>query len=381
MKIDEVLESYHKWLYFENDCDITIPLAFVLSNFTDADPSMLGIIGPSGSYKTEFIRSLGEMKNDTVFPIDNLSSKTLISGFKEVEEIIPQLNKRLITIKDFTSIFAKHADEKRIILSDLRDIMDGYINRYYGNGVKREYQNIHSSVLFGSTSAIEKQHSLFATLGTRIMFYKPKNNKRRKVMQRAFDNSSKEKKMREELFNATKNYINSRKKKAKGLFLEAKKAKFEKSMKDKLLEFSDLVATLRTYVQMDRQDKLSGVSEPEFGTRIAKDTFKIIACHSLLYDREINQTDIDMGFSFLFDNVPKERKSLLFGIKNRKSVKSGSSISTLAELSDSHYTTTKRVSIQLLSLGAIKKVQTVNKISPAYEPLLDEMERIDGLFV
>ncbi|MBE9593918.1 MAG: hypothetical protein IMF19_10630, partial [Proteobacteria bacterium] len=80
ISITETLKTFKSWLHIEHETDITIPLAYALSNFSNTDPGCMAIIAPSGSYKTELIRALGEDKNDLIYPLDNLTSHTLISG-------------------------------------------------------------------------------------------------------------------------------------------------------------------------------------------------------------------------------------------------------------------------------------------------------------
>ena len=122
--IKDTLTIFHKWLHFDNDYDITIPSSYAISNFSNTDPGMLGIIAPSGGYKTEIIRAFGEEENKYIYPIDNLTARTFVSGLKNVEDIIPKLRGRLITIKDFTSLLSKKEDERVQIFSDFREIME-----------------------------------------------------------------------------------------------------------------------------------------------------------------------------------------------------------------------------------------------------------------
>ena len=49
VSITETLKTFKKWLHIEHDTDITIPLAYALSNFTNTDPGCMAIIAPSGS--------------------------------------------------------------------------------------------------------------------------------------------------------------------------------------------------------------------------------------------------------------------------------------------------------------------------------------------
>ena len=313
INIKNLLKIFHKWLYFEDDHDITIPLSFAVSNFTNVDPGCFGIIAPSGSYKTEFIRSLGEKENVFIYPIDNLSSHTLISGMRGEGvhdlSIIPHLNKKLITTKDFTTLLTKQKDERSIILSDIRDMLDGYVNRRYGNGVTREYTDIHSSWLFGSTGVIENYASVFSVLGQRILFYKPKNNPK-KVRIRARKNMNKTNEMRNELNKIMILFINYIISKNKDKLHQIGDNINEKTLLQIGLVI-DFVAQTRAHVQMNFKGEVSGIPEIEFPTRLEKEIVKIISVHALLYEREVNGDDIKAGLKVLVSNVPSERLIVL----------------------------------------------------------------------
>lgn len=306
--IEETLKTFKKWLYIEHDMDITIPLAYALSNFSNTDPGCLAIIAPSGSYKTELIRSLGEDANDIVYPLDNLTSHTLISGLPKVADVIPDLQRRLITIKDFTALLSKRDEERTAIFSDIREMLDGYVNRSFGSGKQVSYRDIHSSFLIASTNAIESYYSLNATLGQRMIFFRPSNDPT-KARERALQNMNHTEEMREELQTSTKRLLshlvtgNHR--------LERIGENFTKEEKEWLGAYTDFVAIARTHVKRDYKGYIAEIPEPEFPTRLFKEVIKVIECHAILYSREVSQDDLEAGLVILHNNVPRERFKLI----------------------------------------------------------------------
>lgn len=307
--IKEVLSIFKKWLYIEHDTDITIPFAYILSNFTNTDPGCMAIVAPSGSYKTEFIRSLGETENNFIFPIDNLTQHTLISGLQKAEDVIPQLNRRLITIKDFTALLSKRDDERTAIFSDIREMLDGYMNRSFGSGKRVNYTDIHSSLLIASTNAIERYYSLNATLGQRMIFFRPSNNPT-EARKRALKNMSNVHEMREELGNAVHNALS---------FFISKKASslahigdaLSEDKKETIGKYVDFVAIVRTHITRDYKGYISEIPEPEFPTRLYKEIIKVIECHAILYERCVTEIDIKAGLIVLMNNIPQDRLKIL----------------------------------------------------------------------
>lgn len=307
--IEETLKIFHKWIYFNNDYDVTIPSAYAISNFSDTDPGMLGIIAPSGAYKTEIIRAFAEEESKYVYPIDNLTARTFVSGLKNVEDIIPKLRRRLITVKDFTSLLSKKEDERVQIFSDFREIMDGYLTRKFGSGKEVNYRKIHSSVLFGSTKSIEKYYSLNSTLGQRIIFYKPNNNPE-KATQQAYKNMNKTDEMRKELNIAMRGLL-------KHILTHKKDElmhlgdKISKEVIETLQQYVFITAILRTHVHRDYRGNIEEMPEIEYPTRLFKEIVKIIASHSILYEREVNNNDIKAGLAVLTSNIPSERLAVI----------------------------------------------------------------------
>jgi hypothetical protein len=308
ISITETLKTFKSWLHIEHDTDITIPLAYALSNFSNTDPGCMAIIAPSGSYKTELIRALGEDKNDLIYPLDNLTSHTLISGLPKVPDVIPDLQRRLITIKDFTALLSKREEERTLVFSDIREMLDGYINRSFGSGKRVTYRDIHSSLLIASTNAIESYYSLNATLGQRMIFFRPSNDPTR-ARERALENMNHTEQMREELQTSVKRLLshlvtgNHR--------LERIGENLSKEEKDCMGAYTDFVAIARTHVKRDYKGYIAEIPEPEFPTRLFKEVVKIIECHAILFNREVCQDDLQAGLLILHHNVPRERFKLI----------------------------------------------------------------------
>ena len=306
--ITETLKIFKKWLYMEHDTDITIPLAYVVSNYTAADPGCMAIVAPSGSYKTELLRALGEKENEFVYPLDNLTSHTFISGLPKVEDVIPDIQRRLITIKDFTALLSKREDERTVIFSDIREMLDGYMSRSFGSGKRVTYRDIHSSLLIASTNAIERYYSLNATLGQRMIFFRPSNDPT-KARERALKNMNNTEEMRKELHTATKRLLSH-------LIIGNRQLEnigdgLTEDAKEIMGTYTDFVAIIRTHVKRNFKGHIEEIPEPEFPTRLFKEIIKIIECHAILYKREVSEDDLKAGLLVLYNNVPRERLRLI----------------------------------------------------------------------
>jgi hypothetical protein len=307
--IQDTLKTFKKYIYSEEDEMITVPLAEVISNFAPIEPDIMGIIGASGSSKTELIRALGELENQYVYPVSSITSHTLVSGLETNIDLAPMLRGRLLTIKDFTTILAKNKDMVSEIFADLRELTDGHIGKDFGSGVKKHYTGIHTSVLFGCTNAIEAHYSLYSVLGQRIIFFRPRND-RRKAMFQAMKNAGKETAFRDELHKTTLQIVNTVLTTQKDRLLNLSNGLSE-PQKGVIGDLAFFLAIVRTHINRDFRGDMAALPEPEYPTRLAKTLSKLVDAHSVLYNREPDDIDMRVAYRLTLDNIPSERLRVL----------------------------------------------------------------------
>ncbi len=269
----------------------------------------MGIIGASGSNKTELLRILGEKEDLHLYPVSSITSHTFVSGFKGNDDLVPLLNGRLIVIKDLTTILSKSKNIVSEIFADIRDVLDGYVKKVYGNNVKKEYSGIHSSILFACTNAIERHNSLYSVLGQRIIFFRPQNDPT-KSQQQAMKNAGHETAIRDLLHPIITQFIEK--------VLTSQKARIEglthgvpADMQERIGQLCGFMAVVRTYIPRTERGDQAALPEPEFPTRITKTLCKIVDAHSLLYGRLPNGDDERIATRLINDNIPTDRLLLM----------------------------------------------------------------------
>jgi len=303
----ELLRTFKKWLHIEEDYNVIAPTCAAIANFCPGDPDIIGLIQPSGSIKTEFIRSLGQSENQYVYPLSSLTEHTLVSGHKDSRDLVPLLNGRMICIKDFTTILAKKEDVRSQIFADLRELTDGYIGKEFGNGIKKEYQNIHSSILFASTNAIERYYTMYSNLGQRLIFLRPRNDPKA-ARERSFQNRGKQDEMRAELHQVMMRFLNTIIPKIKDGLPET-----PEDLIESMGELYDFLAIVRTPIHHDyKTGEIDELPEPEFPTRISNTIGRLIEVHALVHGREeVTGEDTAFGERIILDNIPTMRWKLL----------------------------------------------------------------------
>lgn len=299
---------FTKWLYIQEAYNLTSFFSGVIANFCDGSPDILGIIGPSGSTKTELIRSLGETQNQYVYPVSTITQHTLVSGHKDSRDLVPQLNGRILAIKDLTSILSSKEEVRSMIFADFRELTDEYIRKEFGNGIAKEYRDIHSSIIFASTTAIERYYSMYSNLGQRMIFFRPQNDPK-KARERARLNRDRQKEMRQELHDVTLRFI--------ATMLKVKDTNGLPTTPDHIAEemgeLFDFLAIARTPIHHDyRTGDIDELPEPEFPTRISNTIGRLMEVHAMIHGREeVDNADMAFGCRIISDNIPSMRWKIL----------------------------------------------------------------------
>jgi hypothetical protein len=359
-----VISVFKKWLHVAEDYVIVGPLCAAIANFCPGESDIIGIVGPSGSSKTEFIRSLGTKENDLVYPVSTITDKTLVSGYPESDDLAPRLKGRLLTIKDLTSILSSRDTVRSGIFADFREMADGYIHKEYGSGVIKDYQGLSSSVLFASTNAIEQYNSLYSSLGQRLIFIRPRGDPK-KARERAKANRGSESAMRRDISNAVMGFIRQKKAEVEERGLPEEPGWFDEEMG----ELYDLLAIARTTLRTDIHGNINEIPEPEFPTRIAKTVSRLCAVHAMVWGRdELNEDDFNFGLRIILDNIPTKRSHVLMVV--RDNWLTTAEIASLARLPTA---STKKILEELHALGIVDKLLAgktdsdyLNKKSDAY---------------
>lgn len=341
------LTTFKKWLAIKEDYNIIAPLCAFIGNFVPGESDIVGIIAPSGSTKTEILRSFGEHENQYSYPISSMTEHTLVSGHEDNIDTIPILRHRVMLIKDLTSVLAKKEDVRSGIFADFRDITDGHIRKEFGNGIKKEYLNIHSSILFASTNAIERYYTMYSNLGQRMVFVRPHNDPKEARIQSEKNRYSLDQ-MRKELHDSTMRIIYNALKNTN----EKGASNIPEDAKEEIGTLCDFLALIRTSIHHDIKGDIDEIPEPEFPTRVYNTVCKLTEVHASLNGRlTANEDDKMFAFRIIVDNIPTIRLQMLQHITVEE--QTTAQISKKAELPTP---TGKRVLDDLTALHMVVKI-------------------------
>ncbi|MCK5344483.1 MAG: hypothetical protein KAR20_13810 [Candidatus Heimdallarchaeota archaeon] len=359
--VEAILYDFETVYHVGETVNITIPLAYYISNFSLSEPDALGIIAPSGSNKTELLRIFGEKEDERIYPVSSITAHTFVSGYKENQDLVPLLKGRLIVIKDLTTILSKNKNIVSEIFADFRDVLDGYVKKVFGNGEIKEYSGIHSCILFACTNAIERHYSLYSVLGQRIIFFRPQND-RTTSRRQATKNAGHEIEIRIKLHKNATDFLEfvltTQDKRIKSLSQNV-----PEDMKERIGMRCEFLAVVRTYIPRNERGDMAALPEPEYATRLSKTICKIVDAHSLLYDRLPNEEDERIAIRLIHDNIPTERLLLLKVLATSKQPMSTTDVGLEARTPSSM---TRRVLDDLTALGIIEKTANTQGTRTTY---------------
>ena len=224
--------------------------------------------------------------------IDDLTENTLLSGF--VGKPTPGLLEKLGTtrrdgdkftttgdgiflIKDFTTVLSMRREKQAMILAQLREIHDGEFKRDFGTGQSKIW-NGRVSIIAAVTPAIDRQYSIFSTLGERFLQVRWSRPDSEVAGEWAINQQGKESQIRA---------------RAQRIITDA----FENATKvppqlspekaTRLASLAEIAAIGRTHVGRDNSREIEYVPEPEANTRIAKGLAAIAKGLGSLYGRSV----------------------------------------------------------------------------------------------
>jgi hypothetical protein len=272
--IDEVYETFRKYLHLPSMEIIDVVYGTVLANRIPGDPVWLFLISPPGGTKSEVIMSCTNCPK--IETLSSLTPHTLISGSSSSTMIadpslIPQWDGKVVLIKDFTSILGLPSAECNEIFSILRDAYDGECSKPFGNGIKRNYKS-KFGIIAAVTPIIEQVIEEHASLGERFLRWEhriPRAMKSREVyIRKAMGNIGKEPEIRAEL--------NSMGKKILMANYTDQWATVPVKYEEKIIQIAQWIAMLRGNVTRDkfRRDVLYRPFS-ELGTRLLKQLYKL----------------------------------------------------------------------------------------------------------
>lgn len=309
IELNDLKLHFVEWLYLKDHEVIDIILGAVIANqFQGPDSINVNVVGPPSSTKTELLRSLSGYS--PVYTISTLTPQTLISGMKGSRgSLLLNLKsdgKKILIIKDLTSILEMRSESRQEIFGQLREIADGYLSKTFGTGKRVEWSG-KLGVITGVTSIIDEHHGHNEILGARCLYCRVSNENPKAMAQRARKIAGKEIRMREQLQEITKQFLEQ--------FREPKieNIRISDEIEKKLISLACFVAQGRTGISRDRMHKtVEYIPEAEGPARLTKQLWVLGAGIATVQGKD----ELDDGVyrvlkRIAMNSLPKHRQIIL----------------------------------------------------------------------
>lgn len=346
-----IQKELQRWLYISDPEAVDVLMAVAISNYLPGDPLWLYYVGPSSGGKTEVLR---QIQGPTVKTVSTITPSSLISGFasqdperRKVLDLMATLDKKILIIKDLTSVLSMKPDDSSRIFADLREAYDGYLEKHFGSGTGTISYKAKFTVIAGVTPAIDSARKIHQHLGERFIRVNvlPSMNDRLEITRRALLNLGTEDEERERLGKTV----------GKWLFDAKKWVVPEKAIRDEMVErlinLAEFVALMRAEVQRDRERVMLYKPSPEVGARLVKQFAKLgIALANLRGHDEVTEEDFATVKRCAIDCIETRRMDIInYMIQNRGDKKTNEIAQALQMPSD----TVRSVSEDLAAIGVL----------------------------
>ncbi len=305
ISFEQLAEIVNKRLLLKNNDVLKVLLATVISNKLGTDPVWLMLIAPSGGTKTELLRSLQGIPK--IYFLSDLTPQTFLSGDirnKKASLLNRLENGTILIYKDFTTILTLQRDARHAILSQLREIYDGFISKEFGTGERKSWSG-KLGFIAGCTPVIDNYNSLYQTLGERFLQFRVEMPDSIELSLKAIGNVGDEKALRIELQNAFADYLI-------GIEIPEERIEAPDYLKQQIANLATFCTKARSSVIRDEfhKDEILLTPEPEAPTRFAKQLITYALAFSLM-DKEKKFTEYRILYQIALDSIPANRREIL----------------------------------------------------------------------
>lgn len=364
--LDEVKEVLKKWLHITDLEVVDIVFAVSIAERLPGDPVWLFLIAPPGGSKTELLRAFD---GPLTYHLSDLTSKTFISGLmvgegktkRKVNDLLPQLDGKLLIFKDFTTVLEKQKDERREIISQFREIYDGSYAKKFGSLDKKVEYKACFGLIAGVTPVIDKHWKLMQQLGERFLKLRWSEDDD-KATRRAQQNEGKEREMRYEIREVVGRFTKH---------VEVFEPDFPKELVEPLIVVAKFLALCRTPVAIQSNHSdfyFDFVPTPERPTRLVKQLKKLTKCLAVVREkRVVSENEIQSAIRVALDTCPQDRLDVLKALKKKQhDTLDGCTIDAIKQHVKLPRTSISRICQQLYMIELVQITDVIRKTDSGY---------------
>lgn len=253
---NELITKVREYQYLEDVNSIKMNIASVVSTRLKlSTPIWFILIGASSGGKSQILRPLSITDPKFLHRVDDLTENTFLSGMKAKKgEKEPSLLRRIgnhgmIVISDLTVIFSKAKEARAVILSQLRMIYDGEMNKFSGTSNEPLHWHGDVGIIAGSTPSIYAHFEEVADMGERFIYYRMKDFDDEKATRLALSRKMNGRELDEKLSGLYADYIKKVVKNFKG------DADLPEAVIERIIKVASFAERVRTPAHLDWREK------------------------------------------------------------------------------------------------------------------------------
>lgn len=378
MTYDDVLKSTTDYLLLADPSVVRFILAVMIANqLPQLKPTFAFIISNSSGGKSTLLNALRGYGQAQF--IDNMSTKTLVSGMKSIAQenslLLRMKANQVMVMSDFTLMLSRDEQTVAEIMSQLRLVYDGAFSSFYGNG-----EEIKSEKRFGFlaavTSALYEHQEKFAALGERMCHFRLEAGDPIATTERSFDNaeSGKEFDMEKAMQTAFQTFLREVK-------IPDKALKFPTDLRNYIIRLAEMATKARSAVKRkkySRDNPIEMVHDREMPSRLAKQIMNIGQGCAVMNGGNLIEDDYKLMYKVALDSIPKPRKQVMEKMTYYDNV----DVMALGQSLNLPYETVKLIVQDLAALGILTSRKSHRKgdffyqLKDEYRQLLSKFENI-----
>lgn len=300
-----------KWLEIVDFGITKAVLAFIVANRLPGNSVWALLVGASGSGKTEFISGLNYMPY--IHTLSNLTPNTFISGQRGVEGLLNQLDGKILAFKDFTTILEMNSDARNEIMSQLREIYDGYYEKSFGTGENKVWKG-KMGFIAGVTTIVDIREQQYAALGERFIKYRIMPPDRMTIARKALANTTMVDIMQDDIKTAFARCLKG----VEAVMESGEKVTLTDEQKEKLVRLSNFATLARSPVTRDFGMTKEVIYKPasEMPTRFTQQLSQIAIALKIInrangQGDDLMELDEKILFKIALDSIPHMRREFL----------------------------------------------------------------------
>lgn len=392
-QIQQVFDSF---LLLKDRDFIRLTLAVIIGNqISTRRPIWLMLVAPPSSGKTTALNALLDLevmtqageKMQPTHSISDITEKTFASGAQRNDKETSLLNRLpiggVLMFKDFTSILSKREEERRNIMSQLREIYDGAYRKEFGTGEEVNWRG-KIGAIGGVTQAIYQHLESMSVMGDRFMLYQIPQPDRKEVLKF---------KLRQEALGTTEDVQMPIAKAMVHQYMQQAfdalqdvKIELDDKTQDEIIDVADFCTMVRSgIITHSFTGAILFVPEPEMPARMFEQMLALAS--TLLLMRKIDNPDVEaklesndfkLMYKIAFDSIPIVRRIALYHLAKYTQ---GVSTSGLGRATNYPTKTVEAWLEQLTALGVVTRVKKDGfgnwwKMLPQYSSLMVKLQGV-----